>query len=128
MKLLSFESGDGPRVGAALEEGVLDLTAAFSATHPDLGGVRSLLAVIQSGIDIDARGEESIARLRQSGELRKFVVANPKWLPPILRPSKILALALNFREHIEETNLKFYEEPIVFTKYTSNLLAHEGEI
>jgi 2,4-didehydro-3-deoxy-L-rhamnonate hydrolase len=55
-------------------------------------------------------------------------VADPKYLPPILRPSKILALALNFREHIEETNLKFYDEPIVFTKYSSNLVGHGGEI
>ena len=43
-------------------------------------------------------------------------------------PPKILALALNFQEHIDETNLKFFEEPIVFAKYPSNMVGHEGEI
>jgi 2-keto-4-pentenoate hydratase/2-oxohepta-3-ene-1,7-dioic acid hydratase in catechol pathway len=128
MKLLSFEGKGGPRVGARVAEGVVDLTAALNATHPDVEQAGSLLEIIRSGIAIDQIGEASLDRLRQQGKLKDHLVANPVYLPPILRPSKILALALNFREHIDETNLKFYEEPIVFTKYTSNLLAHEGEI
>ena len=52
----------------------------------------------------------------------------PKFLPPVLAPPKILALALNYQEHIDETNLAFYNEPIVFEKYASNLVPHEGEI
>jgi hypothetical protein len=38
--------------------------------------------------------------LRRDGRRKGLVVADPKYLPPILRPSKILALALNFREDI----------------------------
>ena len=128
MKLLSFEGKGGARVGARIAEGVVDLTRALNATHPDVQQAGSLLEIIRSGVNIDQIGEASLDRLRQQGKLKDHLVANPVYLPPILRPSKILALALNYREHIDETNLKFYEEPIVFTKYTSNLLAHEGEI
>lgn len=128
MKLLSFEHQGAARVGVATSDGIIDLTGALAATHPQERRAGSLLDIIRAGINIDAIGEASLAELRRQGKLKDHLVARPAFLPPILRPSKILALALNFREHIEETNLKFYEEPIVFTKYTSNLLAHEGEI
>ena len=128
MKLLSFEGKGGARVGAGTADGIVDLTGAFAITHPDVKAAASLLDIIRAGIDIDAIAAQSLDRLKREGKLKDLTVPNPKFLPPILRPSKILALALNFREHIEETNLKFYEEPIVFTKYTSNLLPHDGEI
>jgi 2,4-didehydro-3-deoxy-L-rhamnonate hydrolase len=128
MKLLSFETNGAARVGVVLPDGIADLTRALRATHPDLKGADSLLAIIQSGVDIDSVGGESVARLRADGRLRDYIVANPKFLPPILRPPKILALALNYREHISETNLSFYDEPIIFEKYGCCLVGHDGEI
>jgi 2,4-didehydro-3-deoxy-L-rhamnonate hydrolase len=128
MKLLTFDANGTPHVGAVAREGVVDLTEALALTHPDIKERGSLLEIIRAGIDIDQAATQSIETLRRDGRLEGLVVADPKYLPPILRPSKILALALNFREHIEETNLKFYEEPIVFTKYSSNLVGHGGEI
>ena len=127
MKLLSFSHEGGARVGAVVPEGIVDLTAALRATHPDLRA-ESLLAIIQSGVDIDSIGEASIMALRGSGKLAGHLVREPKFLPPVLQPPKILALALNYQEHIDETNLSFYNEPIIFEKYSSNLLPHDGEI
>ncbi len=128
MKLLTFEGKGGARFGAATADGIVDLTGALGVTHPELRAAASLLDIIRARVDIDAIAAQSIERLKKDGALAAHLVQNPKFLPPILRPSKILALALNFREHIEETNLKFYEEPIVFTKYTSNMIGHDGEI
>lgn len=128
MKLLTFDRDGKQSVGASLSEGIVDLTRALGATHPNVREAGSLLAIIQSGIDIDSVGEESISRLRRNGELSRYLVTGFTWLPPILRPPKILALALNFQEHIDETKLSFFNEPIVFAKYACNMLAHEGEI
>lgn len=128
MKLLSFQAGTEAHVGVALADGVYDLTRALHTTHPELRCAGSLLAIIQSGIDIDAAGAESIEKLRGARKLDEYAVANPKWLPPILRPPKILALALNYREHIEESKLSFFDEPIIFAKYGNNLVAHDDEI
>ncbi|MGH8013689.1 MAG: fumarylacetoacetate hydrolase family protein, partial [Candidatus Binataceae bacterium] len=128
MKLLSFETDGRARVGVSLPEGMLDLTGALSITHPQLDRTDSLLAMIQSHIDIDAFGEESVQRLRREQRLRDHLVGNFKWLPPIPRPPKILALALNYREHIEESKLSFFDEPIIFAKYANNLIAHDDEI
>jgi 2-keto-4-pentenoate hydratase/2-oxohepta-3-ene-1,7-dioic acid hydratase in catechol pathway len=128
MKLLSFKSAGAVHVGAATPEGIVDLTRAFAATHPEIGIANSMLAIIEAGIDIDAVGEACLARLRGEESLAKYLVAAPHWLPPIPRPPKILALALNYQAHIDETNLNFYNEPIIFTKYSSNLIAHEANI
>jgi 2-keto-4-pentenoate hydratase/2-oxohepta-3-ene-1,7-dioic acid hydratase in catechol pathway len=128
MKLLSFDVQGKAHVGAFVAEGVIDLGAALHTTHPNIETAHSVLEIIQSGLDIDRFGEESIGELRNSGRLARFVVEKPRYLPPVTQPPKILALALNYQEHIDETNLKFFEEPIVFAKYPSNMIGHEAEI
>jgi 2,4-diketo-3-deoxy-L-fuconate hydrolase len=128
MKLLSFRADGSVHVGAATREGVVDLTRALAVTHPEIGMAHSMLTIIESGIDIDTIGDACLAKLHNDGTLAKYLVATPHWLPPIPRPPKILALALNYQAHIDETNLNFYNEPIIFTKYSSNLIAHEANI
>jgi 2,4-didehydro-3-deoxy-L-rhamnonate hydrolase len=128
MKLLSFATDSGPHVGAKLADGVIDLTRALGATHPNIREGDSLLAIIRSGIDIDAIGAACIAKLEAANRLGEFRVVNPKYLPPVLRPSKILALALNYQEHIDESKLTFLNEPIVFEKYPSTMIGHGDEI
>jgi 2-keto-4-pentenoate hydratase/2-oxohepta-3-ene-1,7-dioic acid hydratase in catechol pathway len=128
MKLLSFQAEATAHVGAAVPEGIVDLTRALAVTHPDIKTAGSLLAVIEAGVDVDVIGAACLAQLRQSRQLERYLVANPKFLPPIPRPPKILALALNFQEHIDETNLSFNNEPIIFAKYSSNLIAHDADI
>jgi 2,4-diketo-3-deoxy-L-fuconate hydrolase len=128
MKLLTFDADGTAHVGAAIAEGIVDLTVALRRTHPQLAGAETMLSIIRSGLDIDAVGGESIDTLRSAGTLGEFIVAAPRYLPPILDPPKILALALNYQAHIDETNLHFYDEPIIFTKYASNLVAHGGAI
>jgi 2,4-diketo-3-deoxy-L-fuconate hydrolase len=125
MKLLTFDANGTAHVGAAIAEGIVDLTEALG---PRLKGAETMLSIIQSSIDIDAIAGKAIDELRTNGTLAQFIVASPRFLPPILNPPKILALALNYQEHIDETNLHFYNEPIVFTKYSSNLLPHGGAI
>jgi 2,4-didehydro-3-deoxy-L-rhamnonate hydrolase len=127
MKLLTFATPAGPHVGAKIDEGVVDLTAILEARG--LGTpADSLLRIIESGVDIDTLAAPAIDELRAQGKLAAHLVSDPQYLPPILRPSKILALALNYPTHIQETNLSFHDEPIVFTKYSSNLTPHDGEI
>lgn len=128
MKLLSFKADGSVQVGAAIAEGIVDLTRALVTTHPGMKEAGSLLAIIEAGIDIDAVAGASIDTLRAEGKLAQYIIANPQWMPPLPRPHKILALALNYQAHIDETNLSFFNEPIVFAKYSSNLIPHETDI
>jgi 2,4-didehydro-3-deoxy-L-rhamnonate hydrolase len=100
MKLLSFATPGGPRAGAKVDEGVVDLAAILAKRRP-VTPVDSVLGIIESGVDIDAIAGPAIDELRARGELAAHLVADPQYLPPILRPSKILALALNYPTHLQ---------------------------
>jgi 2-keto-4-pentenoate hydratase/2-oxohepta-3-ene-1,7-dioic acid hydratase in catechol pathway len=50
-----------------------------------------------------------------------------KVLPPVL-PQKIMAVGLNYRDHAAEFGLELPDEPVLFMKPPSSLLAHGGEI
>jgi 5-carboxymethyl-2-hydroxymuconate isomerase len=45
------------------------------------------------------------------------VEAAPRLLAPVVRPSKILAIGLNYLDHIRETGATPPERPVVFAKY-----------
>jgi 2-keto-4-pentenoate hydratase/2-oxohepta-3-ene-1,7-dioic acid hydratase in catechol pathway len=128
MKLLTFAVPNGAHVGAVAPEGIIDLTRALAVTHPAVEARESVLAIIRAGIDIDAIAADCLGQLRKEGRLATYVAEAPTYLPPILSPPKILALALNYQAHIDETNLDFYNEPIVFEKYPSTMVGHDGEI
>ncbi len=50
-----------------------------------------------------------------------------KLLPPT-RPSKIICLALNYKEHADELNLRVPEEPLIFLKPPSAMIAYNEKI
>ena len=81
-----------PRAGALGHEADIGKRRLITVAEFAAG---SLLAIIQSGIDIDRIGEASIASLRGTGALARHLIRDPKLLPPVLQPPKILALALN---------------------------------
>ena len=76
MKILSFRADGAVHVGAATQEGIVDLTRALAVTHPEIGMAHSILAIIESGIDIDAIGEACLSKLRSDGALAKYLVAS----------------------------------------------------
>jgi 2-keto-4-pentenoate hydratase/2-oxohepta-3-ene-1,7-dioic acid hydratase in catechol pathway len=48
--------------------------------------------------------------------------------PPILAPSKIVCVGLNYRAHRAETALEAPAEPLLFAKFPSSLIGHLGPI
>jgi 2,4-diketo-3-deoxy-L-fuconate hydrolase len=48
--------------------------------------------------------------------------------PPVPRPSKIIAIGLNYRGHAEESGLDIPEEPVVFAKLPSALCGSTDDI
>jgi 2-keto-4-pentenoate hydratase/2-oxohepta-3-ene-1,7-dioic acid hydratase in catechol pathway len=56
-----------------------------------------------------------------------FAIQDVEVLPPV-NPQKIIAVGLNYRDHAEEFNLPIPEEPLIFMKPPSSLLANGGEI
>jgi acylpyruvate hydrolase len=50
------------------------------------------------------------------------------FLPLATRPSKIICLGLNYRDHAEESGLGIPEFPVLFARFPSSLIGHNGPI
>ena len=72
--------------------------------------------------------------IEQAGDLAATVsgrsdgVAEPEFLAPIVRPSKMLAIGLNYMDHIRETKATRPDHPIVFAKFPSAINDPYGRI
>ncbi len=80
--------------------------------HPD-----PLASAIEEGVDLIALGTAII-----DGEAMEEL---PERLdPPVRRPSKIIAVGLNYRDHCRESGTPLPEAPIEFSKHPSSLTGH----
>jgi 2-keto-4-pentenoate hydratase/2-oxohepta-3-ene-1,7-dioic acid hydratase in catechol pathway len=61
-----------------------------------------------------------------SGEI--IVIDNVKFAPPISNPSKIVAIGLNYADHIRESKGEIPASPIIFAKFPNSLLGHHDVI
>jgi acylpyruvate hydrolase len=50
------------------------------------------------------------------------------FLPPLSRPSKILCVGLNYREHADETGFDAPEHPTIFARFASGLIGHNNPL
>lgn len=91
--------------------------------------------------DTSAFGEEYNEQFFEGDGLNRldaFVKQNLSSLPkvdnnvrlgsPIARPSKIVCIGLNYKDHAEETGAKIPEEPILFMKSTSAIVGPNDEV
>lgn len=83
---------------------------------------------------LGVRATSTAELIEQAGDLaakvsgRSAGVAEPEFLAPIVRPSKVLAIGLNYRDHIRETNQTEPANPIVFAKFPSAINDPYGRI
>jgi 2-keto-4-pentenoate hydratase/2-oxohepta-3-ene-1,7-dioic acid hydratase in catechol pathway len=45
------------------------------------------------------------------------------WLAPVPRPGKLICIGLNYRDHAAESNMAIPERPVVFSKFTTAVIA-----
>ena len=117
MKLVNFLFKGEKNVGALLDDGVCSFKSISDKYSI------SMLEFI-----------EQIHEL--SPEVSKFIDSNPEviplseieFLPVIEQPGKVLAVGLNYRDHAKETGMDLPEVPMIFTKQSTSVLGHQGEI
>jgi 2-keto-4-pentenoate hydratase/2-oxohepta-3-ene-1,7-dioic acid hydratase in catechol pathway len=104
MRLVTYDSGDGPQAGKLVDDGVVALS------DPGEGG---LDALVRGGLAlVNDRGPAL-----PLGEVRL--------LPPITDPGKIICIGLNYRAHAAEAGIDPPEIPTFFAKF-GNALAAPG--
>ena len=106
MRLVTYDSGSGPRAGLLTEEGIADLGD---------GGLGALLR--SGGVDsIDPGAEPTVA------------LDDARLLPPVPDPDKLICIGLNYRTHAEEAGLEAPETPTFFTKFRNALVPSGAEV
>jgi len=60
--------------------------------------------------------------LRKSGSSSPRVAPSIRLGPPVCRPSKIVCIGLNYRDHAAETKAQVPKEPVIFFKSTTALV------
>ncbi len=80
--------------------------------------------VVEEGFLLEAEGDP-LASLELTGD--RVPVEEVVLLPPC-RPSKIVAVGLNYRDHAEELGMPLPDEPVLFMKPPSSLLRPGGKI
>ena len=129
MRLLTFNSSTGSRLGIKTERGIIDVAAAHEAFKANLStqSIPTTFEALCSGEEANLQG------------LREIVTAvegkNGPWLlaeeaiqfgPSVSRNGKIICIGLNYRRHAAESNMPEPESPVIFAKY-ANALTGSGE-
>ena len=109
MKLATFTHDRRTRVGVVVGNAVVDLQAAAP------GLPREMCAFLAAGPDAMAKAESTAA----SADAR-IPLAEVTLLSPVLRPPKILAVGLNYADHVAESGMETPKFPMIFNKQSTS--------
>src|SRR5919198_5437981 len=113
MRLVSFDTGAGPRAALLRDGRVYDIWGdAFAHVRHE---ARTVYALLQGGLlhEVESVEEEGVP------------VDGVPLLPPISRPNKIICIGLNYLSHAEEQGAEPPQTPTFFAKF-GNALAAPG--
>jgi len=117
MKLATFSHAGTTRVGVVRGEEIVDLSAAA----PELP--RDMIGFLAAGPRARQRAGEAAAA---SGA--RIALADVKLEAPIPRPPKLLAIGLNYADHVAETGAERPKFPIVFNKQSTCVTGPYDEV
>lgn len=119
MKLVTFDAGNGPRLGVLVSETVIDLAEASNGELP--ADMRSFLEMGDAAL----QKAQSIAN-GVSGKGKSL--SDVKLMAPVLNPSKVIAIGLNYMDHCREQGIEPPKRPTTFTKFPSSIIGPGDEI
>ena len=115
MKLIRFGEPGREKPGLQLED-----------------GTRVDASAIGSDYDEAFFGGNGLARLREwsaaNAARAPRVAPGTRLGPPVARPSKIVCIGLNYRDHAAETGGQIPKEPVIFFKATSSLVGPDDDM
>lgn len=119
MKMLTCQyADDSIHLAALVDNQVIDLHQASGGDLP--GDMRSFLEAGQSAMQQALQ----IVATKPEGKPLDSV----KLLSPICNPSKVIAIGLNYADHVRETGIPMPELAAMFCKYPSAIIGHGEDI
>jgi 2-keto-4-pentenoate hydratase/2-oxohepta-3-ene-1,7-dioic acid hydratase in catechol pathway len=117
MKLTTFSHRGRSAAGVVLGEEIVDLRAALPAAPA------TLLDLLAGGAELQAAAQAAA----DSGRHR-IALRDVQLLAPIPHPGKVLAIGLNYRDHIAEIGMQAPEYPTVFNKQATCVVGPGAEV
>lgn len=116
MKLVTFTESNSTRVGLAVEGGVVDLSKADASLPRDMIGLITAWPQVKASV--------AAAASRKAD----FSLSAVTLEAPVPRPSKAMAIGLNYADHIAESNQKTPEEQVWFAKQVNSIHAPFADV
>lgn len=104
MKLATFTAGQASEIGIVREDGVVSLSRAAPQLATNMTELIAHWGTLK----------DAVANLADTAAI--LPLSEVRFQAPIARPGKILAIGMNYRDHIEEGKLEVPEKPIWFSK------------
>jgi 2,4-diketo-3-deoxy-L-fuconate hydrolase len=115
IKLIRFGEPGRERPGLITEDaGRLDVSA-FVPDYDEAFFVSNGLSRLEHWLKENAASAPRVAQSVRLG-------------PPISRPSKIVCIGLNFRDHARESKMEIPKEPVIFFKATTSLVGPDDDL
>ena len=128
MKLVTYQSADIPRIGAIIDNQIIDLATAYQAVskHEVDPFPPTMIALLHEG----ERGLEKIREAIAVGW--ETAVSHPlnavTYLPPVVKPEKVIALGRNYAAHAKEGGVEPPKFPMLFHKTATSLNGHNQPV
>lgn len=134
LKVLTYSVSKENFIGLQADEGLINFSLAwdaYSCLEKDDVHFRfkSILEMIEMGAFSGTIFKKALQFLKDHLLLERFIEKRDiKFETPICRPTKILAMARNYRGHAKELGNEPVEDPIIFSKTINAMLPHQGYI
>ena len=118
MKLVTFATKDGPRLGAVRGEDVIDLAEASGGKLP-----ADMIAFLEAGAEA-----MDLARKLKKDAKASAALSDVTLLAPVPCPSKVIAIGQNYMDHCREQGVEPPTSPVIFTKFTTAIVGPGAEV
>jgi 2-keto-4-pentenoate hydratase/2-oxohepta-3-ene-1,7-dioic acid hydratase in catechol pathway len=120
MKLVTYKpAGAVPQLGVLVDGKIVNLAEASGGRLPN--DMRSFIEQGDSAVKL-------AQEIAGKGGAKGIPMGDVKIMAPISNPSKLIAIGLNYMDHIRETGAKVPQIAVMFTKYTSSIIGTGDEI
>ncbi|HUO03618.1 MAG TPA: fumarylacetoacetate hydrolase family protein [Candidatus Binataceae bacterium] len=110
MKLVAFSERGNVKLGAVKEDGIVDLSKHIP-TLPT-----NMIELIERWDEVQSKVREVVDRTAPD-----IMIAGVRLLAPVPRPGKVMAIGLNYADHIKETGQQPPKDQVWFSKAVTSI-------
>ena len=119
MKLITYQLADNtPQLGAIVNNDIINISQASDGKLPD-----NMLSFLLLGEIAMTMAREIVTHARSD-----ITLDSVKLLSPITNPSKVIAIGLNYMDHIRESGMEIPSLATMFCKYPSSIIGPNEDI